>query len=429
MTGVCALKSLAESTPEFDDEIKKYDSRQARDDHGRWSDGSGGISAGHAAHVMKSEGISDEHAEGVLAKIKDGTHKSREDVLAHIDSIHAGQGTAPPQTLHEAILTHLAEKGGRNGGEIARDLGVDRKEVLSALDELRTAGHTEKNNWNRDEITHQGRVAINGEKPPSDTQISSGEVTMTGGFESPVVAASGSRVYGKRMNVDAVNLRVWNPREGGEPRVYINGIIEGGTSAQRGGYDLGHLRYEGDNIVVGGGKDTQGNEHGIPEGAHRDRIHAIAKQMLNRVRDGRKSLNPFADTFTDEPDELKYLSTLETGQSDGGSRFVDHTSRLLDAVGEYAERVQNMTLTNSNRKSGKVISAANMERLRKCYQAHSAVLSDLKDLLDTHDDGESDEENSEAEKSVDEAFDSELMDLEIAQMRQRANLACLTAGI
>ena len=43
---------------------------------------------------MRSEGISDKDAAGVLGKIKDGTHKTREDVLAHIDSVHV-MGKAP----------------------------------------------------------------------------------------------------------------------------------------------------------------------------------------------------------------------------------------------------------------------------------------------------------------------------------------------
>lgn len=92
MAACVSLKSLMEI--EKAEEIK-YDPRQPRDDHGKWTDSAGNLSAGHAAHVMRAEGISDEHAKVVLEKIKDGTHKTREDVLGHIDAIHAANGTTP----------------------------------------------------------------------------------------------------------------------------------------------------------------------------------------------------------------------------------------------------------------------------------------------------------------------------------------------
>lgn len=46
----------------------KYNARQPRDDHGRWGDGSGGISVGHALHVAESEGIGEEHHAGIRAR-------------------------------------------------------------------------------------------------------------------------------------------------------------------------------------------------------------------------------------------------------------------------------------------------------------------------------------------------------------------------
>ncbi len=69
-----------------------YNPRQPRDDGGKWNDGAGGISAGHAVHVMKSEGIHEpHHHDEITAKIKSGKLKTREDVLKHIDSIHNGK--------------------------------------------------------------------------------------------------------------------------------------------------------------------------------------------------------------------------------------------------------------------------------------------------------------------------------------------------
>lgn len=68
---------------------RAYNARQPRDDHGKWSDGAGGISSGHAVHVMKSEGIHEKHLhDEVTDKIKSGHFKTREDVLKHIDAIH-----------------------------------------------------------------------------------------------------------------------------------------------------------------------------------------------------------------------------------------------------------------------------------------------------------------------------------------------------
>jgi hypothetical protein len=77
---------------------RKFDPRQPRDDHGKWSDGAGGISAGHAVAVMKHEGITDsKHHAAVRKAIESGKHKTREDVLKHIDAIHEKNGTKPPQ--------------------------------------------------------------------------------------------------------------------------------------------------------------------------------------------------------------------------------------------------------------------------------------------------------------------------------------------
>jgi len=88
----------------FDDAIKKYDPRQPRDDHGKWSNGAGGISVGHALHVMKSEGIADTaHHDAVRSAIESGQHKTREDVLAHIDSIHAPAAAKLRKMLPEHI--------------------------------------------------------------------------------------------------------------------------------------------------------------------------------------------------------------------------------------------------------------------------------------------------------------------------------------
>lgn len=97
LTTCISLKSLIDI--EEAEEIKKYDPRQPRDDTGKWTTSSGGLSAGHAIHVMKHEGISGEHHhEAVKRAIESGEHKTREDVLRHIDAIHQENGTAPPKS-------------------------------------------------------------------------------------------------------------------------------------------------------------------------------------------------------------------------------------------------------------------------------------------------------------------------------------------
>ena len=96
---------------------RAYNARQPRDDHGKWSDGAGGISAGHAVHVMKHEGIHEGHLhDEVKEGIKSGKFKTREDVLKHIDSIHdarkngngSGGGTV---SGHERIDREAARHG------------------------------------------------------------------------------------------------------------------------------------------------------------------------------------------------------------------------------------------------------------------------------------------------------------------------------
>lgn len=141
-TGCTSLKSLLEAEGERADlaeveaEIKRYDPRQPRDQTGKWSDGAGGISQGHAAHVMRSEGISDAHASAVLDKIKDGTHKTREDVLAHIERRNLWKGRDVEQShydkyiskgkkipAHELAQIYGAEGGKGPGGEATNVAG------------------------------------------------------------------------------------------------------------------------------------------------------------------------------------------------------------------------------------------------------------------------------------------------------------------
>ena len=98
-----SLKSLVEIEEEdgTDDlldfeEIKKYDPRQPRDPSGKWSDGAGGISVGHALHVAKHEGIGEEHHAAIESGIRSGKLDTREKVLGISDAIHGKQGTAAP---------------------------------------------------------------------------------------------------------------------------------------------------------------------------------------------------------------------------------------------------------------------------------------------------------------------------------------------
>ena len=121
--------------------VKKYDSRQPRDEHGRWSDGAGGISVGHAAHVMRHEGVSDKDAAGVLAKISDGTHKTRKDVLRHIDSIHAGNSSVLSARIKPNAETETVKKEAAShskGQKLLQKKGVSSDE----LKELRPAADT-----------------------------------------------------------------------------------------------------------------------------------------------------------------------------------------------------------------------------------------------------------------------------------------------
>lgn len=92
-----ATKTIGEQLDDDDFELKKYDPRQPRDDMGRWSNGSGGISIGHALHVAKHEGIAEEHHAGIEEGIRSGKFATREAVLAHIDAIHGKQGTSGPK--------------------------------------------------------------------------------------------------------------------------------------------------------------------------------------------------------------------------------------------------------------------------------------------------------------------------------------------
>ncbi len=88
-----AVRVLSDFSEKFVDDELKFDARQPRDDEGKWSSGGGGISAGHAVAVMKHEGITDEkHHAAVREAIENGTHKTREEVLKHIDAIHSIDG-------------------------------------------------------------------------------------------------------------------------------------------------------------------------------------------------------------------------------------------------------------------------------------------------------------------------------------------------
>lgn len=77
---------------EEDEEVKTVRGwqTQPRDDHGKWTDGAGNLSASHVAMVMHAEGIVDKGAhQTVQQSIAGGLLKSRDEVLKVIDHLHA----------------------------------------------------------------------------------------------------------------------------------------------------------------------------------------------------------------------------------------------------------------------------------------------------------------------------------------------------
>lgn len=91
-----------------------------------------------------------------------------------------------------------------------------------------------------------------------------------------------------------------------------------------------------------------------------------------------------AETAAKALGEMKSLLTLEAGQL-GGSRFVDHSDRVLAANEEFMDRLQGLVSVRASRKSGRVLSADNLSRLRSQHDGLVSVIDDLRKLLDIHD--------------------------------------------
>jgi len=74
-------------------------------------------------------------------------------------------------------------------------------------------------------------------------------------------------------------------------------------------------------------------------------------------------------------------ATLAIKSDDKGATYSDQTEAVLAAAHEWLARTK--SLADLRRKDGRVLSAANRERLGKCHESLTSVVADLKDLLDT----------------------------------------------
>lgn len=122
-TACMSLKSLQEMEMADGVEVEfefKYSPRQPRDDLGRWSDGSGGISVGHALHVARSEGIDEKHHAGIRDGILSGQFDTREKVLAHIDAIHAGTDASSNSGIRHGEKFSVSDARYAKGKKVVR---------------------------------------------------------------------------------------------------------------------------------------------------------------------------------------------------------------------------------------------------------------------------------------------------------------------
>jgi len=190
------VKFAATGHKSLDDAIKKYDPRQARDDHGRWNDGAGGISIGHALHVMKSEGIADTaHHDAVRSAIESGQHKTREDVLAHIDSIHAGGGEK--HAIESKAHLDMAEAHAKESHSIAEEV---RDAQRIGRDDVKQGDHV---------VIDNTLFRIEGISP-TRSKITAREI-QRGGNEAEPVRLSGD-FSGKRVTKELIGRAVENQK-------------------------------------------------------------------------------------------------------------------------------------------------------------------------------------------------------------------------
>jgi hypothetical protein len=76
-------------------------------------------------------------------------------------------------------------------------------------------------------------------------------------FEARISMVSGRRSYTKRVEVIALNLKRWSTPDGSRRRVYIDAVVEDGTSTQRGIYPLAYLFLDGGQMRYQGGERGQ----------------------------------------------------------------------------------------------------------------------------------------------------------------------------
>lgn len=128
------------------------------------------------------------------------------------------------------------------------------------------------------------------------------------------------------------------------------------------------------------------------------------------------------DVVPDATDATKSLEILEAGQL-YGSRFVDHSSRLLAAVGEYDERVEDLASKRAI-KAGRVISEAHHAHISEICDALLAAAGKLKAHLGTHA-----PEPAGNDGMAGKSLAADDVELEIALMRQRIAAATLAVPI
>ncbi len=122
-------------------------------------------------------------------------------------------------------------------------------------------------------------------------------------------------------------------------------------------------------------------------------------------------------------EETKSLEILEAGQI-SGSRFVDHTDRLHDAIGEYARRFNGFAAV----KAGRAISKRNHGVLSDLHEQIAELHSTLGEFLDAHaitDTDDETEDGTELDGGESKALSGDLGDiiyqshLRLLEQRQR----------
>lgn len=94
-------------------------------------------------------------------------------------------------------------------------------------------------------------------------------------------------------------------------------------------------------------------------------------------------------------------------------RFADDSDRVLATCEEFIERVTDLVETRSaSRKSGRVLSQNNYERLSKHHSSMKELWEELGQLLELHTPGESGSSGTDPSEET-KSFEDELTELEI----------------